>query len=289
VKPAPFDYHAPATVAETVGLLAGLGDEAKLLAGGQSLVPMLALRLARPEHIVDLNRVSELFRVEHADGVLTVGAMVRHATAARHPEIVAAAPLLARAAPYIGHFQIRNRGTVGGSLVHADPAAEHPAVAVALDAEMEAIGPSGARRIPAAEFFESTFMTTLAPDEVLVAIRYPDWGPGSGFAVEEVARRSGDFALAGVGCGVQVADGAITRSAVAMLGVAGTPVRLGAAENALTGAHVQGLAIADIARDAVAMLQPPTDVHAGGDYRKQIAAMLVTRALTRAIEEASGD
>jgi hypothetical protein len=180
MKAAPFDYHAPTTVAETVSTLAELGDDAKLLAGGQSLVPVLALRLARPEHIVDLNPVEELARVERVDGKVRIGAMVRHVTAATDAGLARDVPLLARAAGQVGHFQIRNRGTVGGSLAHADPAAEYPAVMLALDAELEVASASGARMVPADDFFVSTFMTALEVEDLLVAAVVPARRPSTG-------------------------------------------------------------------------------------------------------------
>ncbi len=220
MKPAPFDYHAPTTVDEVVALLHEHGDEAKVLAGGQSLIPMLNLRLARFATLVDIGRVASLRRLERVNGHVVVGSMVRQ----RELEASDVA-LLAAATPLIGHFQIRNRGTLGGSIAHADPAAEYPAVALALDAELDIAGPAGARTVPAAEFFVGTWETALADDEVLVAVRFPVWGDGSGFSVEEVARRHGDFAIAGCACGVQVGDGRISRAAIALFGVAGTPVR----------------------------------------------------------------
>lgn len=204
MKPAPFEYHAPQTVADAVSLLAEHGDEAKALAGGQSLVPMLALRLARFAHLVDLGRVSELTGIERSNGTVVIGAMTRQAQLERHPVVGADVPLLARATPLIGHFQIRNRGTVGGSLAHADPASEYPAVAVALDAEMRIAGSGGRRGVAARDFFVSTWMTCLEPDELLVATAFPVWSGRCGFAVEEVARRHGDFALAGAACAVEL-------------------------------------------------------------------------------------
>ena len=202
MKPAPFSYHRPDTLAEAVGTLAAFGDEAKVLAGGQSLVPVMALRLGRFGHIVDLGRVSALTYVRDGGGSVAVGAMTTHAAAGRDLLVAGSVPLLARAIPFIGHFQIRNRGTVGGSCAHADPAAEIPAVAVTLDAEMEAACPERTRRIPAAEFFASTYTTTLEPDEVLTALRFPVWPGRTGSAIREFARRSGDFALAGALCAV---------------------------------------------------------------------------------------
>lgn len=286
MKSAPFDYVAPTSVAEALSVLAEHGDESKILAGGQSLVPVLALRLARPGVLVDINRVAGLAGVSRENGTVRIGAATTHADVEHDSDLLDAAPLLSRSARYIGHFQIRNRGTFGGSLAHADSAAEWPAVAVALDAELEIAGPGGTRRTPAAEFFVSTFMTTLEPEELLIAAHIPVWGAHSGFAIEELARRSGDFALAGVVCGVQVADGKVARAAVAVLGLGSTPVRLAALEDQLAGGEIDTLDLHSLGEEAVEALDPPDDVHASGEYRRRVGAELVTRALSRAIEEA---
>jgi aerobic carbon-monoxide dehydrogenase medium subunit len=287
MKAAAFDYHRPASVEEAVRLLAGLGDEAKVLAGGQSLVPVMAMRLGRPEHIVDVNRIGELGGVSRSAGKVRAGAMTRHRDLERDEVIGAAAPLLARAAPFIGHFQIRNRGTLGGSLAHADPAAELPAVVVALDAEIEVRSVRGGRRIPAAGFFVSAFVTALEPDELVTAVHLPAWGPGSGFAVAELTRRHGDFALAGAACGVRVAGGRITRAAVALFGMGSVPVRAHRAEQALTGADPGGVDLAEIGREAVAGLDPPADVHGSGGFRRRVGAHMIAQALRRALEDVS--
>ncbi|HEV7524379.1 MAG TPA: FAD binding domain-containing protein [Acidimicrobiia bacterium] len=279
MKPAPFEYHAPDTIDEVCALLAEYGDEAKVLAGGQSLVPMLALRLTRFEHLVDVNRVGELAGVARENGTLVVRAGTRQRVMERDASIEAAVPLLARATPLIGHFQIRNRGTVGGSLAHADPASEYPAVAVALGAEMELAGRNGARRrVGADDFFVGTWTTAAEPDELLVAARFPVWPAPSGFAIEEVARRHGDFALAGVACAVTSG-----RAGIALFGVGSMPVRALAAEQAL----VAGASATDVAHAAVAELEPPTDVHASASTRLRIARHLVERAVTRAQEDLS--
>jgi aerobic carbon-monoxide dehydrogenase medium subunit len=286
MKSAPFDYAAPTTVDEAVGLLAEHGDEAKVLAGGQSLVPVLALRLARPGVLVDVNRVDGLAGVQQENGTVRVGALTRHAVVERDLDLATAVPLLARAAPLIGHFQIRNRGTLGGSLAHADPAAEWPAVALALDAELEVRSAGGTRTIAARDFFSSTFMTALEPDDLLVAARFPVWDADAGFAVEELARRSGDFAIAGVACGVQVAAGRVTRAAIGLLGMGAVPRRADAAERQLAGTAPDEADLDELGRLAVADLEPPGDVHASSSYRRRVAATLVTRALARAVAEA---
>jgi aerobic carbon-monoxide dehydrogenase medium subunit len=283
MKPAPFEMHAPEQVEEVLALLAQYGDEGKVLAGGQSLVPMLALRLTRFEHLVDLNGVAGLSGVSRPNGSLRVGAMTRHRTLERSEEVDRAVPLLARATRHVGHFQIRNRGTLGGAVAHADPAAEQPAVCLALDAVMEVASTGGVRDVPATAFFQGTFATAVAPDEVLVALRFPVWSGRCGFAVQEIARRHGDFALVGVVCGVGVGDdGDVDRAALALFGVGPEPARASAAEAAL----VAGAGLEEVAQIAVAGLSPSDDLHASGAYRSQVAGVLVRRALTEAMEEA---
>jgi aerobic carbon-monoxide dehydrogenase medium subunit len=287
MKPAPFEYHAPDTVSDVVALLAEHGDEIKPLAGGQSLVPMLALRLTRFEHLVDLNRVDELEGIRRDNGTLTVGATTRQATIERS-ELAQAVPLLARAAPLIGHFQIRNRGTVGGSLAHADPAAELPAVALALDAQMEIATGAGRHTVPAADFFVGTWTTSLEPNELLTAVQFPVWDGRCGFVVDEVARRAGDFALAGVTTALQLdPGGTVQRAAIALFGMASTPVRAPAAETALIGSQPDPAALREAAQLAVRDLDPPEDVHASSTYRRSVGAHLVERSLTRALDEAN--
>jgi carbon-monoxide dehydrogenase medium subunit len=279
VKPAPFTYHAPESLADVCALLGEYGDDAKPLAGGQSLVPMLALRLTRFDHLVDLNRVDELAGVARENGTLVVRAMTRQRVMERDAEIASTIPLLARATPLIGHFQIRNRGTVGGSLAHADPASEYPAVALALRASFDIASARGERRVAADDFFVGTWTTVVEADEVLAAARFPVWPAGSGFAVEEVARRHGDFALAGVVCALG-AD----RAGIALFGVGPTPVRAAAAEDAA----VAGAAPDEVADLAVRDLAPSDDVHASGATRRRLARHLVERAVVRAREEMHG-
>jgi carbon-monoxide dehydrogenase medium subunit len=287
VKPAPFAYESPGTLADAVELLDRYGDDAKVLAGGQSLVPMLALRLARFERLIDLNGIAELQTIERIDGRLRVGSMVRQATAEHHPEVAAAAPLLARALPHIGHVQIRNRGTVGGSTVHADPASELPAVALALDAELELVGLGGTRVVPAAEFFVSMWTTAIGDGEILAAIRYPSWGERSGFAVREFARRPGDFALAGAACAVSLdSEGIVTHAAIGMFGVGPTPIRGTAAEAALIGQPAGG-PLDEIVQIAARATDPRDDIHGTAAYRRILAVEMVGRALRVAIEEAT--
>ena len=285
MKPAPFEYHAPATVGEAADLLSTLED-AKPLAGGQSLIPLMALRLARFQHLVDLGRVSELRGIDRTNGVVAIGAMTTDSDIESSAVVRTAVPLLAQATPLIGHFQIRNRGTVGGSLAHADPSAEYPAVAAALDATMILASTSGWRRVPAAEFFESTFTTALADEEILASVEFPVWPGASGFGAYEVARRHGDFALVGAMAGIQLDGSQVVKAAVTLFGVGGTPHRAGEAEAALVGSSAAATDLVEVGRMAASDLDPPTDIHASGSYRRQVAAVVVERALGAAFQAA---
>jgi aerobic carbon-monoxide dehydrogenase medium subunit len=288
LKPAPFQLHLAESVEEATWLLAEHGDDAKLIAGGQSLMPLLALRLARYDHLVDMNRVGGLSAIERQNGWLQVGAMVRQAQAERDGELTTAVPLLSRALPHIGHFQIRNRGTIGGSTAHGDPASELPAVAVALDAEMVAASQAGTRVIPARDFFVSTWTTALASDELLAWVRYPVWSGRNGWCVEEFARRSGDFAIAGVACGVALTeDDTIQRAAIALFGMGPTPLRAGSGEACLVGQSAADADLVGAAAAAVAPCAPADDIHGPATFRRRVARYLTEQALRRAIEEAS--
>jgi carbon-monoxide dehydrogenase medium subunit len=288
VKPAPFELHSPATIGEAAALLADLGDDVKPLAGGQSLVPMLALRLTRFEHLVDLNGVRELETIAFDGDHLRIGAGARQAAVGRNALVAEHAPLLTRATPLIGHFQIRNRGTIGGSVAHADPASEYPAVVLALGAELEVTNRGGVRRVPAGDFFTGTWTTVLEPDDLLSAILVPPRTGRRGEAIEEVARRHGDFALAGAAAVVEVdADDRVMAAAIAMFGMGSTPLRAFDAERALTGHTLSDSDLSEIARIAVAATDPPDDVHATGAYRARVGVHLVQRVLTRAFEEAT--
>ncbi len=261
MKPAPFEYHRPTSVAEATQLLADLGDGAKLLAGGQSLVPMLSLRLAVFDHLVDISRLDEMAGVERANGTLWVGAGTTESAVETDATVATAVPLLARATPLIGHLQIRNRGTVGGSIAHADPAAEYPAVALALDAELEAESPRGRRVIPASDFFTGFWSTALEPDELLVGTRWPVWSGRCGFAVREIARRHGDFAIAGAAVGLELdADDRIRRAAIALFGMGATPVRATGAESAVAGVALSEVSPEATGRKAVADLDEALNI-----------------------------
>jgi carbon-monoxide dehydrogenase medium subunit len=288
MKPSRFEYHAPRSGEEAVGLLADLGEEAKPIAGGQSLVPMLALRLAVFEHLVDLGRVTELRGIEQRDQDLWLGACTTQTEIMRSPEVARAVPLLARATPLIGHFQIRNRGTLGGSIAHADPSAEYPAVALALDARLEALSPRGRRTIPAAGFFTGMWSTGLADDEILTGISFAPWGERSGFAVEEFARRGGDFAIAGAVVAVELDAGArIRRCGIALFGVGATPLRASVTEAAVTGSAADDVDADEVGRTALAgPASIPADIHASSDHRRHIGSIMVARAWRRAVQEA---
>jgi carbon-monoxide dehydrogenase medium subunit len=247
----------------------------------------MALRLARFDHVIDLNRVADLRGVARRNGTVRVGAMTRQAQVERDPTVAAAVPLLARATPLIGHFQIRNRGTIGGSLAHADPAAEYPAVALALDAEFEVASVDGSRAVPASQFFVSTFMTALDAEDILTAVHFPVWSGRCGFAVKEVARRFGDFALTGAVCAVELDGGdRVARAAIGMFGMGSTPLRATDAEAALTGTAVADIDVEHAGRAAAAATDPPDDIHASAAYRRSVGAVVVGRALREAIEEA---
>jgi carbon-monoxide dehydrogenase medium subunit len=293
VKPAPFDYHAPSSALEAARLLADFGDGAKLIAGGQSLVPVLAMRLAVFDHLIDVGRISALQGIEERGGALWIGAATTEAEVGRSRLVADRVPLLARATPLIGHFQIRNRGTIGGSLAHADAAAEYPAVALALDATITALSPRGERTIPASEFFTGIWSTALEPDEVLTGVTFPAAGGREGFAIEEFARRQGDFAVAGAAAAVELDPGgaAVSRCRIGLFGLGPTPLRAVPAETAAVGASARSpLTAAEIGRAAVADLESvPSDLHGSAAYRKRVGAAVVAAAVSRAIEEAASD
>jgi aerobic carbon-monoxide dehydrogenase medium subunit len=280
------EYEAPATMAEAVDLLAEYQDEASVLAGGQSLIPLMALRLARPAVLIDINGLSELSLVAVEDGRVTIGAMTREYVAEDSATVGDTVPLLAAALPLIGHEAIRSRGTIGGSLAHADPAAELPAVARALDAEFVVRGRAGERVVPAADWFEGYLATSRQPDEILVEVRFPAAGPGTGVAFLEVARRHGDFAIVGLAVSLTLADGVISDARLAFAGVSDVPVRAAEAEDLLIGQRPSAELFAEAAHVATAPLDPPADLNGSPEYRKQIAATLVRRGLQAAADNA---
>jgi carbon-monoxide dehydrogenase medium subunit len=287
VKPPPFEYSAPTTLDEALSLLLEHGEDARPLAGGQSLVPLLSFRLARPSHLVDLAGISELGSIVVDGGHLVIGAMVRERAAERHDDVRLLAPLLAQALPLVGHPAIRSRGTIGGSLAHADPAAELPAVALLLDAELVAQSRDrGKRTIKAADFFSGFFTTALKPDEILTEVRISRPALCTGSAIEEVARRHGDFAMVGAAAMVRLENGKIVDARVALTGVSDIPVRATVAEAILGGAEPTEEAFATAAEEAAKSLSPPADLHASSAYRRHIAAVLMRRTLKLATQRA---
>jgi carbon-monoxide dehydrogenase medium subunit len=283
MKPAPFDYHAPRSIAEAVALLAAHGDEAKVLAGGQSLVPAMNFRLARPAVVVDINRIAELDFCTTTDGALRIGALTRHVRFERPVADGALGALLADVVRYIAHLPIRVRGTFAGSLAHADPAAEWCLVATTLGAEIRARGPDGERTIDAAAFFKSILTTSLRSDELITAVRLPLLGPAWRFGFAEFSRRAGDFAL-GMALALLRLDGA--RIAEARIGVGGAgdrPLRISQSEQALAGALPDPAALAEAAAIAAAAVEPFEDLHASVAYRRDLVRAMTRRALERAL------
>jgi carbon-monoxide dehydrogenase medium subunit len=288
MKPPVFGYHRPASLPEALALL-GAHAGAKPLAGGQSLIPAMNFRLAAPAALVDLNQLGELSGIaESADGGLAIGAMTRHSAVERSPLVGARAPLLSLAMPFIAHSQIRSRGTLGGSLAHADPAAELPAVMVALDARLVLESSRGSRVVPAPEFFTGLFATALEPGELITRIEIPPPLPLSGAAFLEMARRQGDYALVGVAVLVTLEAGRVSGARIVLFSVGEGPVRAGAAERALIGSAGDPAAIRAAAEAVQRDIDPPADIHASAAYRRQLATVLTRRALTAALSRAGG-
>jgi carbon-monoxide dehydrogenase medium subunit len=280
MKLPPFEYARPTSIAEAVALLASHGGDAKPLAGGQSLVPMLAFRVAAPSLIVDLGKLPELREIKISGGGVALGAMVRWRDILDHETLRTAHPLLVAAVGHVAHYQIRNRGTVGGSIAHADPAAEMPCIAVACEADIAVVGESGTRVIAAADFFLGPLMTALKPDEIITEIRLPAWPTGRRFGFAEFARRQGDFALAGAALFYDQDTGGKTRNAhIGVIGAADRPLRLAAAEDALNGAEIDEKTIAAVVAAARAAVDPPDDIHGSGAYRRSLIGTMIERAL----------
>jgi carbon-monoxide dehydrogenase medium subunit/6-hydroxypseudooxynicotine dehydrogenase subunit alpha len=288
MKPPRFEYERPEGLEEALAILAERGDEAKALAGGQSLVPLLNFRLARPECLVDLNHVTELAYVRRENGTLRLGAMTRQAALERSDAVAAGWPLLVEAVRLVGHPQIRNRGTVGGSVAHADPAAELPAALAALDATYHVRSTRGERTLRWDELAVTHLTTSLEPDELLVEIEVPALPPSTGSAFVEFARRHGDFALAGAAAVVTLSGaGVCERAAVSLLAAGPTPVRATAAEQWLAGLAVDEPAAAEAAARAVADIRPAGDIHGGSEFRRDLAEVMVRRALLLAAQRAN--
>lgn len=284
MKPAPFEYFDPRTVDEAVALLEAHGDDAKVLAGGQSLVPMLALRVARPAAVIDVNRVAGLDGLRQDGGTLSVGALVRQRALERWA--AERAPLLGSAIRHVGHAAIRARGTVAGSIAHADPASELPALLLCLDGSVVARSRRGTRTIAASEFFQGPLTTALAADELVTETRWSLPPAHAGWGFREMARRQGDFALVGVAAVVTIARGVVADARVAIFGAASTPLRARETERALTGQAATASVLADAAQRATAGLDAVSDIHAPAGYRVSVTRTLAARALADAAARA---
>jgi aerobic carbon-monoxide dehydrogenase medium subunit len=290
MKPPPFEYFAPTDIEEALDLLGRYGDEAKILAGGQSLMPLLNMRLARPRVLVDINRLSALSHMSFdTNGVLSLGALTRQRVLERASLIRTHHPLLAAVTPSIGHFQIRNRGTIGGSIAHADPAAELPAVCLALEAEFILRSATGQRAVNAADFFLTYLTTAIEPVEMLVDIRLPPWQAQWHWGFQEVCRREGDFALVGAVAILQMGDDDVCQTArLAMFGVGGTPVRARRAEAILAGQRLGKRLLDEVAHLVAAELAPDADIHASAEYRREVGGVVARRAIEMAVGNSEG-
>lgn len=286
MKPPKFDYHAPASVDEAIALLGRYGGDAKILAGGQSLVPLLNFRLSRPAALIDLNRIPSLAYIRSDDGEVRLGAMTRQRTVEFSPVIAERVPLLTEATRWVGHLPIRSRGTIGGSLAHADPSAEYPTVLAALEGSVVARGPKGERVVGAGELFQSYLTTSLEPEEILVEVRVPAMPAGAGYAFEELARRHGDFALVGIAAVVARSGDRCTLARLATSGTGPVPIRLRDAERILERDGLGDAAIEAAARRASELVEPDSDIHASADYRRHLTGVLTGRAIKRALTKA---
>jgi len=281
MKPAAFEYVVADSVEMAVASLAQAGGDAKIIAGGQSLVPMLNFRLLRPSVLVDINRIPGLAHVREDGNVVRVGALTRHHQLETSPVIAAHFPVLREAMAHVAHLAIRNRGTIGGSLSHADPAAELPMMTLLLDAELRVVSAKGARTVAARDFFRDALSVDLAEDEIVTEVVLPKL-PNTGWGFAEVARRSGDFALAAVAATLTLSDGKIARARVAMTGVAPTARRVTEAERLLIGQRLDDGVDSDVIEAVRAATEPPTDLHASSDYRRHLVGVLAGRALAGA-------
>jgi carbon-monoxide dehydrogenase medium subunit len=286
--PAGFDYHAPTTIGEATALLSRLGDDAKVLSGGQSLIPLLKLRLTSPRHLVDINRIPGLAYVKEADGALRIGALAREADLEESEAVRTRYPLIADAAHGIADPLVRNLATVAGNLAHGDPANDHPAVMLALGAEVVATGPSGERRIPIGSFFKGPFETALKPDELLTEIRVPAPAPRSGGSYMKLERKVGDFATAAVAVQLTLAaDGTCAAVGIGLTNVGLTPIKAEKAEAALRGKRPDDTTIREAAQLAADAARPEADLRGSVEYKKDVVRVLTIRALRKALERAS--
>ena len=286
MKPAAFAYHPMKTLAETTALLAELGDEGRILAGGQSLVPLMNFRLAQPSHIVDINGVTELAYIRRSGDRIAIGALARQSQVERSDDVRRDVPLLAEALTWVAHPPIRHRGTVVGSIAHADPAAELPAVALALAAQITIASAGGPRTVPAEEFFVGPFSTVVRAGELVTEVTFPVAPPGSGHAFVEFARRHGDFAIAGAAVTLTLDGGTVGDARIVLCGVGPIPLRARGAEDALRGAVPDESVVAAAADAAVDRLEPSADIHGGSAYRVRVARAQVLKAISTAVERA---
>jgi carbon-monoxide dehydrogenase medium subunit len=290
VKPAPFDYHAPRSLEDALRILGDAGQDGRVLAGGQSLMPMLNLRILSPAVLVDINRIETLDRLHVGADSLTVGALVRHGDLLRNAGVRDGWPLLAEATAQVAHPAIRNRGTVCGSVAHNDPAAEHPAVLVTLEGTVVVAGGAGRRELPAEKFFAGMLSTALEPGEMVVELRYPRPPAGTGAAFVEFSRRLGDFAMGGAAAMLTMRDGMCEKARLTIVGMGDGPFRARAAEEALTGRRIGGKdsqdAFAEAAAKVTAAVDPADDVHASSSYRRHLAGVMAVRALETALMRA---
>jgi carbon-monoxide dehydrogenase medium subunit len=290
VKPPPFDYHAPRSLEDALRILGDAGQDGRVLAGGQSLMPMLNLRVLSPAVLVDINRIETLDRLHVAADSLTVGALVRHGDLLRNAGVRDGWPLLAEATAQVAHPAIRNRGTVCGSVAHNDPAAEHPSVLVTLEGTVVIAGGAGRRELPAEEFFAGMLSTALEPGEMVVELRYPRPPAGTGAAFVEFSRRLGDFAMGGAAAMLTMREGVCEKARLTIVGMGDGPFRARAAEEALTGRRIGGKESADAFAEAAAKVKaavdPVDDVHASASYRRHLAGVMAVRALETALTRA---
>ncbi|HZQ38132.1 MAG TPA: xanthine dehydrogenase family protein subunit M [Dehalococcoidia bacterium] len=286
--PSAFEYHSPTSVEDAIGLLGQYGDDAKLLAGGHSLIPLMKLRLAAPEHLIDLGRVQGLSYIREENGTIAIGAMTTHAAVATSDLLRSRLPVLAEAAASIGDVQVRNRGTIGGSIAHADPGADLPGAMLALGAEFVARGAGGTRTIPASEFFTGLLSTALEPNEVLTELRIPALPAGSGSTYLKFANQASGYAIVGIAAIVTLSGGTVSDARVGVSGVGETASRAGGTEQALRGQPASADAVKRAAQQAAEGIEPLGDIHASAEYRSHLVRVFAERALNTAIARAQG-
>ena len=280
--PAGFDYHAPTTLADALALMGQLGPDAKLLAGGHSLLPMMKLRFAQPEHLIDLNRIPSLRGIREDGDRVVIGAMTVENALIASPILQARVPLLPEAAMLIADPQVRNRGTIGGDIAHGDPGNDHPALSIAIDATFVLVGPNGTREVKADGFFLGTYMTQLAEDEIMTEIHVPIFAPGTGYAYEKLKRKTGDWATAGAAVVMTMAGGVVKTVRIALTNVAPTALRATAAEGLLIGKPLDDAAIEAAAAACMAICDPAEDLRGDVDYKTAMAGAMVRRAIRKA-------